>query len=55
MTPGKESTYLGGAVGYGGGEIGNQTAIEFMGITRLNESTLPYDVKRESSSGHNWA
>jgi hypothetical protein len=52
LTPGKESTYLGGTVGYGGGEIGNQTAIEFMGITRLNESTVPFDGRRELSIGH---
>jgi hypothetical protein len=52
LTPGKESTYLGGTVGYGGGEIGNQTAIEFMGITRLNESTLPFEGRRELSNGH---
>lgn len=52
MTPGKESTYLGcGTVGYG--DIGNQTALEFMGITRLNESTLPFEGRHDSSNGNN--
>ena len=50
--PGVESPFQVGTLGYGGGEIGNQTAIEFMGITRLNESTLPYEYKRDSSNGY---